>query len=38
MDPDPNPAPDPAIIKQKKMKTLDSYCFATSFGLFIFEK
>jgi hypothetical protein len=46
-DPDPNPlvrgvdldlvpAPDPSIIKQNSKK-LDSYCFVTSFGLFIFD-
>jgi hypothetical protein len=38
MDPDP----DPSIIllsSSKNSKTnLDSYCFVTSFGLFIFEK
>ncbi len=34
MDPDP----DPSISKQKNSKkNLDSYCFVTSFGLFIFE-
>jgi hypothetical protein len=38
MDPNPNPAPDPSITKQKNKKNLDSYCFVTSFGLFIFEK
>jgi hypothetical protein len=29
---------DPSIIKQNSKKNLDSYCFATSFELFIFEK
>jgi hypothetical protein len=40
LDPDLDPAtdPDPSIIKQKSKKNLDSYCFATSSGLFIFEK
>jgi hypothetical protein len=40
MDPDPDPAsdPDPSVIKQNSKKNLDSYCFGTSFGLFIFEK
>jgi hypothetical protein len=28
----------PSIIKQNSKKNLDSYCFVTSFGLFIFEK
>jgi hypothetical protein len=28
----------PSIIKQNSKKILDSYCFVTSFGLFIFEK
>jgi hypothetical protein len=32
MDPDP----DPSIIKKNSKKNLDSYCFVTSFGLFIF--
>jgi hypothetical protein len=32
MDPDP----DSSIIKQNK-KNLDSYCFVTSFGLFILK-
>ncbi len=31
-----DPDPDPSIIKQNGKKTLDSYCFVTSFGLFIF--
>jgi hypothetical protein len=31
---DPDPAPDPSIIKQKNSKkNLDSYCFVTSFEL-----
>ncbi len=34
---DPDPDPDPSISKNSK-KNLDSYCFVTSFGLFIFEK
>jgi hypothetical protein len=44
MDPDPNPAPDsdPSIIilssSKNSKKHLDSYCFVTSFGLFIFCK
>jgi hypothetical protein len=40
LDPDPDPSVtglDPSITKQKSKKNLDSYCFATSFGLFIFE-
>jgi hypothetical protein len=42
-DPDPlgkcmDPDPDPSIIKQKSKKNLDSYCFVTLFGHFIFEK
>jgi hypothetical protein len=28
----------PSIIKQNSKKNLDSYCFVTSLGLFIFEK
>jgi hypothetical protein len=43
--PDPDPlvrcmdlAPDPFIIMQKSKKYLDSCCFVTFFGLFIFEK
>jgi hypothetical protein len=32
------PDPDPSIIKQNSKTNLDSYCFATSFGLFTFEK
>jgi hypothetical protein len=32
------PDPDPSIIKQNSKKNFDSYCFVTSFGLFIFEK
>jgi hypothetical protein len=35
---DPDPAPDPFIIKQNSEKNLDFYCFVTTFGLFIFEK
>jgi hypothetical protein len=38
---DPAPDPDPSIIllsfSKKSKKNLDSYCFVTSFGLFIFE-
>jgi hypothetical protein len=30
--------PDPSISKQKMKENLDSYCFVTPFGLFIFEK
>jgi hypothetical protein len=42
-DPDPlvsgiDPDPDPSVIKQNSKKNLDSYCLATSFGLFILEK
>ncbi len=42
MDPDPlvrgmDPDLDPSITKQKSKKNVDSYCFVTSFGLFIFE-
>jgi hypothetical protein len=29
---------DPSIIKQNSKKNLDSYYFATSFELFVFEK
>ncbi len=29
---------NPSITKQNNKKKLDSYCFVTSFGLFIFEK
>ncbi len=41
-DPDPlvrgvDPAQDPSIIKQNSKKNRDSYCFETSFGLFILE-
>jgi hypothetical protein len=32
------PDPDPSISKQNSKKNLDSYCFLTSFGFFIFEK
>jgi hypothetical protein len=40
--PDPDPLvrgidPDPVSSKNSK-KNLDSFCFVTSFGLFIFEK
>jgi hypothetical protein len=42
--PDPDPFvigmdldPDSSIIKQTSKKNLDSYCFVTSFGLYIFE-
>jgi hypothetical protein len=35
---DPNPALDPSISKQNSKKNLDSYCFVTFIGLFIFEK
>jgi hypothetical protein len=42
MDPDPlvrgmDPDLDPSITKQKSKTNVDSYCFVTSFGLFIFE-
>jgi hypothetical protein len=46
-DPDPDPLvrgmdTDPSIIllspNKNSKKNLDSYCFVTSFGLFIFEK
>jgi hypothetical protein len=41
-DPDPPPDPDPSIIllssSKNSKKNLDSYCFVTSFGRFIFEK
>jgi hypothetical protein len=30
--------PDPSVISINSKKNLDSYCFVTSFGLFIFEK
>ncbi len=42
-DPDPlfrcmDPDPDLSIMKQKKLKkSIDSYCFVTSFGLFILK-
>jgi hypothetical protein len=41
--PDPDPLvkgmdPDPSVIKKNRKKSLDSYCFVTSFGLFILEK
>ncbi len=38
MDLDPAQDPDPSINEQKSKKNLDSYCFVTSFVLFIFEK
>ncbi len=37
MDPDPAPDLDPSITKQKSKKNPNSYCFVTSFWLFIFE-
>jgi hypothetical protein len=42
-DPDPlvrdvDPDPNLSIIKQNSKKNLDSYCFVTFLGLFIFEK
>jgi hypothetical protein len=40
LDPDPlgmDQDQDPSIIKQKYPKNLDSYCFVTSFGLFIYK-
>ncbi len=46
-DPDPlvrcvDPDPDPSIVllspSKNSKKNLDSCCFVTSFGLFIFEK
>ncbi len=39
-DPDPEPDPDPLTLSASKIskKNLDSYCFVTSFGLFIIEK
>jgi hypothetical protein len=42
-DPDPivsgvDPDSDPCITKLNNKKNLNSYCFVTSFGLFIFEK
>jgi hypothetical protein len=33
---DPDLTTDPSIMEKSKKK-LDSYCFVTSFGLFIFE-
>jgi hypothetical protein len=41
--PDPDPLvrgmnPDPYIIKKKYLKNLDSYCFVTTYELFIVEK
>ncbi len=43
LNPDPlargmDPDPDPSIIKQKYKKSIGSYYFVTSFGLFILEK
>jgi hypothetical protein len=47
LDPDPGPLvrcmdPDPSIIllssSKNSKKNLDSYCFVTSFGHFVFEK
>jgi hypothetical protein len=45
LDPDPDPlvrGADPdfetSIIKKNSKQNLDSFCFVTSFGLFIFEK
>jgi hypothetical protein len=42
-DPDPDPFvrgvhldPDPCISSKNSKKNLDSYCFVTSFGIFIF--
>jgi hypothetical protein len=37
---DPDPVPDPEILSASKngRENLDSYCFGTFFGLFIFEK
>jgi hypothetical protein len=39
MDPDPNPDPNPSTIllssSKNNKKNLDSFCFVTSFGLFI---
>jgi hypothetical protein len=35
---DPGPDMDPSIASKNSKKNLDSYCFVTSFGLFIFEK
>jgi hypothetical protein len=37
MDPDPALDPDPSVTKQNSKKNLASYCFVTSFLLFIFE-
>ncbi len=34
---DMDPDPDPSVTKQKSKKNLDSFCFVTSFRLFIFE-
>ncbi len=43
-DPDPDPLvrgidsdPDPSINSKNSKKKLDTYCFVTSFGLFIFD-
>jgi hypothetical protein len=35
---DPAPVPDPSIIKQKRKKTLDFYCFGLLYDFFIFEE
>jgi hypothetical protein len=40
---DPDPAPNPRfwtllLSSKNSKKNLDSYCFVTSFGLFILEK
>ncbi len=37
MDMDPDATPDPSITSKIGKKNLDSYCFVTSFCLFIFE-
>ncbi len=37
MVPDPYPDLDPSITSKKSKKNLDSYCFVTSFWLFIFK-
>jgi hypothetical protein len=34
----PDPDADPLEVWTRSKKNLDSYCFVTSFGLFIFEK
>jgi hypothetical protein len=38
MDPDPNPSIILLSSRKNSKKKPDSYCFVTSFGLFIFEK